>query len=134
MLSTILTDPFASLHPPTLLSAIKALQAVLAACWPRIPHSPWQDEMINSLVLCWLNLDASHSSLDNNLPAIKQALIQTADALAAVLATEVKEGKPAINLSELVAPLVAKEPSLSQLFSVTAASNEEERDSRMESS
>ena len=116
MLTTILTDPFASLHQPTLLSAIKALQAVLATCWPRIPYSPWQDEIINSLVLCWLNLDASNSSGDS-FPAIKQALVQTADALTAVLATEVEEGKAAINLSELVAPLVAKEPSLSQLFS-----------------
>ncbi|KAJ4383769.1 hypothetical protein N0V85_008407, partial [Neurospora sp. IMI 360204] len=129
MLSTILTDPFASLHPPTLLSAIKALQAVLATCWPRIPNSPWQDEIINSLVLCWLNLDASGSSGDN-FPVIRQALVHTADALAAVLATEVEEGKPTINLSEVVAPLVAKEPSLSQLFS--AASNEEQ-DSGLES-
>ena len=121
MLSTILTDPFASLHPPTLLSAITALQAVLASCWPRIPNSPWQGEIINSLVLCWLNLDASDSSGDN-FPVIRQALVHAADALAAVLATEVEEGKPTINLSEVVAPLVAKEPSLSQLFS--AASSE----------
>lgn len=121
MLSTILTDPFASLHLPTLLSAIKALQAVLATCWPRLPNSPWQDEIINSLVLCWLNLDTSDSSV-GNFSAIKQQLVHTADALAAVLATEVEEGKPTINLSGVVAPLVAKEPSLSQLFS--AASNE----------
>ncbi|KAK3398466.1 hypothetical protein B0T20DRAFT_498348, partial [Sordaria brevicollis] len=121
MLSRILTDPFASLHPPTLLSAIKALQAALATCWPRIPNSPWQDEIINALVLCWLNLDASSSSKDN-IPTIRQALVVTADALSAVLAAEVEEGKPPINLSEVVAPIVAKEPSLSQLFS--AASNE----------
>ncbi|EAA32531.3 hypothetical protein GE21DRAFT_6288 [Neurospora crassa] len=123
MLSTILTDPFAFLHPPTLLSAIKALQVVLATCWPRIPNSPWQGEIINSLVLCWLNLHAS-DSVEDTFPAIRQALIHTADALAAVLATEVEEGKPAISLSEVVEPLVAKEPCLSQLFS--AASNEEQ--------
>ena len=130
MLSTILTDPFASLHQPTLLSAIRALQAVLATCWPRIPNSPWQDEIINSLVLCWLNLGTSSTS--DNFLAIRQALVHAADALAAVLATEEEEGKPAINLSKVVAPLVAKEPSLSQLFSATA-SNKEGQDSGLES-
>ncbi|KAK3955130.1 hypothetical protein QBC32DRAFT_381238 [Pseudoneurospora amorphoporcata] len=126
MLSTILTDPFASLHPPTLLSAIKALQAVLATCWPRIPNSPWQDEIINLLVLCWLNLGTS-----DNFPTIREALVQTADALAAVLATEMEDGKPTINLSEVVAPLVAKEPSLSQVFSATASN--EKQDPALES-
>lgn len=109
MLSTIMTDPFAPVSPATLLSATKALQAVLANCWPRIPASPWQDEIINALVLCWLHL-AEHDKPDAAHSLIKQELLTSAKALAAVLKTN------NINLASHVAPLVAKESRLAPLF------------------
>jgi hypothetical protein len=110
MLSTIMTDPFGPVSPATLLSAIKALQAVLANCWPRIPASPWQDEIINALVLCWLHL-AEHDDQSDAHNLIKQELLISTKALAAVL----KAGD--IDLDSHVAPLVAKEPQLARLFS-----------------
>lgn len=114
MFSTIMTDPFAPVAPEMLLSAIKALQAVLGNCWPRIPASPWQDEIINALVLCWLHL----ASQDNGIPdtggsrsLLEQELLISSKALAAVLKTG------GIDLAEHVAPLVTKEPALARLFS-----------------
>ena len=112
MLSTIMADPFAPVAPTTLLSAVKALQAVLANCWPRIHGSPWQDEIINALVLCWLHLAeyTNRPDADKTHGVIKQELLISAKALAAVL----KTGN--IDLASHVAPLVEKEPALAELF------------------
>ncbi|KAK3353539.1 hypothetical protein B0T25DRAFT_214675 [Lasiosphaeria hispida] len=111
MISATLTDPFALAAPATLLSAIKALQAVLAACWPRIHESPWQDEIINALTLCWCNTHDDDSIVFIPIrPTFEQELILSAKALAAVLKTE------GVDLAVTVTPLVAKEPSLGRLF------------------
>lgn len=124
MLSTIMTDPFAPVAPATLLAAIKALQAVLANCWPRIPGSPWQDEIINALVLCWLHVaehdrpatgNAAMAAKAEKLYAqIEQELLTSSKALAAVLKTA--EGGAATDLASHVAPLLEKEPRLAKLF------------------
>ncbi|KAK0735681.1 hypothetical protein B0T21DRAFT_190623 [Apiosordaria backusii] len=117
MISTILTDPFASAAPQTLLSAIKALQAILRNCWPRLPPgSVWQDEIINALVLCWLNLDeptntTTDNSNSNSVGDIRKQLITSAQALSAVAKTA------GTDLSAQVAPLVTKTASLATLFS-----------------
>ncbi|GAB1319043.1 hypothetical protein MFIFM68171_09253 [Madurella fahalii] len=114
MLSTIMTDPFASAAPATLLSAIKTLQTVLANCWPRIPGSLWQDEIINALVLCWLHLAGQDDSIPDTegfRSLLEQELLSSSKALAAVLRTG------SIDLAEHVAPLVSKEPALARLFS-----------------
>ena len=118
MLSTIMTDPFAPAAPKMLLSALKALQAVLTNCWPRIPHSPWQDEIINALVLSWLHLDehSSHASTDKTHARLQQELLISSRALAAVLKTAGGETAGAIDLSSHVAPLVEKDPRLATLF------------------
>jgi len=112
MLSTIISDPFAPAAPRTLLSAIKALQAVVTNCWPRIPSSPWQDEIIQTVILCWLNVN-EHLNDDGTSPetTIRKELITSVKYLAAVLKAE------DVDLVKLVEPLVAKEPSLNGLFS-----------------
>lgn len=117
MLSTIMTDPFAPAAPEMLLSAIKALQAVLTNCWPRIPYSPWQDEIINALVLSWLHLaEHSHAATDKTYTSLQQELLISSRALAAVLKTAGGETAGAIDLSSHVAPLVEKDPRLAALF------------------
>src|SRR4051794_22456951 len=118
MLSAIMTDPFAPAAPGTLLSAVKALQAVLANCWPRIAGSPWQDEIINALVLCWLHLaehehPATHKTYYTQL---EQELLISSKALAAVFKTAEREDGATTDLSSHVAPLVAKDPRLAALF------------------
>ncbi|KAK4199679.1 mitochondrial CCA tRNA nucleotidyltransferase [Triangularia verruculosa] len=114
MISAILTDPFASAAPLTLLSAIQALQAVLRNCWPRLlPGSVWHDEIINALVLCWLNLDEPANSDDGgSVDEIRKELVTSAQALSAIAKTA------GTDLSAEVAPLVAKTASLAGLFSM----------------
>ncbi|KAK4146701.1 uncharacterized protein C8A04DRAFT_34607 [Dichotomopilus funicola] len=117
MLSAILTDPFGPSAPETLLAAVKALQAVLTNCWPRILGSPWQDEIINALVLCWLHVLEQEGEEDKELRL-------TARAVAAVLKTARKQvdggedgkGNVETDLGSYVAPLVAKDPRLTGLF------------------
>lgn len=122
MLSTIMTDPFAPLAPPTLLAAVQALQAVLANCWPRIgaPGSPWPDEIVNALALCWLHLAEQQqeqerpthadASAKATLARIEHELRASAGALAAVFRTA------GADLAAHVAPLREKEPALAALF------------------
>ncbi len=113
-----MTDPFAPLAPLTLLSATKALQAVLANCWPRIPGSPWQDEIVNALVLSWLHV-AEHErpAADRGgrvYDQLEQELLTCSKALAAVLKSA--GGDQATDLAAHVAPLVEKDPRLAPLF------------------
>ncbi|KAK4215666.1 mitochondrial CCA tRNA nucleotidyltransferase [Rhypophila decipiens] len=131
MISTIMTNPFAPLSPSTLVAAIKALQATLATCWPRLCASPWQDEILNALVICWLNVhdfehDEPQPKTSNQTADIKQQLKVSASALNAVLKT--RAGAAATSdqqqdeqaedpLDEIISPLVSKEPLLAPLFS-----------------
>lgn len=112
MISAILTDPFASAAPRTLLSAVKALQAVLRNCWPRLmTGSVWQDEIINALVMCWLNLDEPTNNIsDDSLEEVRKELVTSFQALSAIARTE------GTDLSARVEPLVAKAGSLAGLF------------------
>ncbi|KAM7186884.1 mitochondrial CCA tRNA nucleotidyltransferase [Rhypophila sp. PSN 637] len=134
MISTIMTNPFAPLSPSTLVAAIKALQATLAICWPRLCASPWQDETLNALVMCWLNVhdfeqDQPQPKTSNQTAEIKQQLTVSASALNAVLKT--RAGAAATSdpqqdeqaedpLDEIISPLVSKEPLLAGLFSYPA--------------
>ncbi|KAL2189819.1 hypothetical protein L209DRAFT_749721 [Thermothelomyces heterothallicus CBS 203.75] len=114
-----MTDPFAPVAPKVLLSAIKALQAVLANCWPRIPGSPWQDEIINALVLCWLHVTEHDRHPSSEIHTqLEKELLTTSKVLAAVLKTAEGEGEggAAIELSSHTAPLVEKDPRLAPLF------------------
>ena len=140
MLTTILSDPFASsAAPATLFSAIKTLQSVLANCWPRIiittstlpdhpqsqSQSPWRDEIIQALVLCWLNLPSDQDGKrqqqnEEAIARLKQELIKCSQCLDAVIKANNNNDNNNNNvlLPDLVAPLVTKEPSLAELFSV----------------
>lgn len=110
MASEILTDPFGTQHPPSLLSAAQLLQAILRRCWPRIPH--YCNEIIKMLMLCWLNLDDENSVPPDSstLSKLKPELTKTADMLFAVMKAA------QVDLSERVDPLIEKEPQLEKLF------------------
>lgn len=114
MLSTILSDPFAPAAPTTLLAAINTLQAVLQTCWPRIPNSPWQDEIVNALSLCWLA--ACDQTTTTRPSAFLSELSATGAMLAAVLRTQ------DVELADVVRPLVEKEPLLAKLYDSSSSS------------
>ncbi|KAI1125949.1 hypothetical protein F5Y10DRAFT_222060 [Nemania abortiva] len=110
MLSEILVDPFGTKHPPTVLSATLLLQAVLQACWPRVPH--YCNEIIKMVMLAWLNIEE-----DDDFPPgkptkaeLKQQLTRTVEMLSAVTVAA------NLDMFDRVRPLVAKDPQLKPLF------------------
>ncbi|KAI1383623.1 uncharacterized protein F4822DRAFT_83069 [Hypoxylon trugodes] len=117
MISEIMTDPFGTKHPPTLVSATQLLQTILRTCWPRIPHHC--NEICKILMLCWLNVnnEESFSSEISTATNLKAELIKTGQMLSAVMKTTAKE-----NLSKRVSPLIEKEPQLNELFGDIKAS------------
>ncbi|KAI0837781.1 hypothetical protein F5Y06DRAFT_64328 [Hypoxylon sp. FL0890] len=115
MLSEIMTDPFGTKHPQTLISAIKLLQTILRNCWPRIPF--YCNEIIKILMLCWLNIEDEESFSDDSSTAneLKAGLTKAADMLFAVMKAA------QVDLNERIGPLIEKEPSLGQLFRNTTS-------------
>ncbi|KAK6953908.1 hypothetical protein Daesc_003870 [Daldinia eschscholtzii] len=110
MLSEIMTDPFGTKHPPTLVSGTKLLQTILLNCWPRIPY--YCNEIVKMLMLCWLNIEDEESFARGSPTAheLKSKLSQTATMLSAIM-------KAAnVNFRERVDPLVEREPRLGKLF------------------
>ncbi|KAK4975633.1 hypothetical protein LTR28_009066 [Elasticomyces elasticus] len=53
-LSAVLGHPLGSAHLPTLLAAVRALQAVVLNCWPRM--GAWRGEVLKGLGLCWVRV------------------------------------------------------------------------------
>jgi hypothetical protein len=114
MLAAVVTDPFALSHSPTLLAAITTLQVTMANCWPRLLQgSPWRDEIIKMLTLCWLQVadEADSQAVADNVKAqVHVQLRKTAKMLSTITS------KGSDDLQQQVAPLLAKEPRLEGLF------------------
>ncbi|RYP74837.1 hypothetical protein DL771_002758 [Monosporascus sp. 5C6A] len=109
----IMTDPFGTQHPPSLLSVIRLLQAIMSTCWPRIPH--YCNEIIKALMLCWLNIEEEDVFPDGDLgpAALKSELTKAAGMLSAVMEAA------KMDMDERLAPLVEKEPQLRELFKIS---------------
>ncbi|KAI0486519.1 hypothetical protein F4859DRAFT_528235 [Xylaria cf. heliscus] len=110
MISEILVDPFGTQYPPTLLSAIRLLQAVLRTCWPRVPY--YCNEIIKISMLSWLNIEEEDSfpTKEPTKAELKQQLIKTVEALCAIMAAA------KLDMSDRVRPLITKDPQLRSLF------------------
>lgn len=117
MHSEIMTNPFAALAPSTLSAAISCLQATIKTCWPRLSTPAYQSELIKMLVVCYLTIHDDKDKLGTEqFEAIEADLTQTASMLTiATKSCGSSEGQDR-DLSEKVAPLVAKEPLLAKLF------------------
>ena len=81
MLSSILTDPFATNSPAVLQAATATLKTVLSNCWPRLTNTPWQEEVTKILVVCWLHIKEE----DKNLPDVEKGLVRAAQMLIAIM-------------------------------------------------
>ncbi|TLD21309.1 hypothetical protein PspLS_08944 [Pyricularia sp. CBS 133598] len=113
MLTSVMEEPFAMAHLPSLSAAIEALQAVIANCWPRLGQRPWRDAIIKALVVCWMRADDDGSE-QNAAIQVHNSLAKAAKMLAAVARFE------GIDLAEIVAPLTAQDSSLHRLFGISA--------------
>lgn len=113
MHSEFMTNPFAPLAPDTLQSALCSLETVILNCWPRLSTPAYQDELIKTLTVCFLNIHDESDRPNQGLVQIKTSLAHTA----ALLSKATKKGAGEGNiLKEKVAPLIAQEPLLAELF------------------
>ena len=116
MLATLLTDPFAMSYPPTLIAAISALQAVITCCWPRIPNTPWQIEILRMLIICWCN--AIETDDTKVVKSVSAELINTAKMLCAAMTA----GN--VDVASVLQPVLEKEPDIHALFNNVATKPE----------
>ncbi|KAM5386711.1 hypothetical protein ACJZ2D_000004 [Fusarium nematophilum] len=115
MTSSIMTDPFATAHPPTVLAAAQTLNAIMANCWPRIQETEHTEPIIRIAALCWLNVHedeevASSQLTQEDVDVLSQELMRTSNILESVWA---KDGsKRPAKLDEVL----KQEPRLARLF------------------
>ena len=111
MVCEIMTEPFGTKHPPTLLSAAKLLQTILRTCWPRVPH--YCNDVVRALMLCWLNVEEEREEgtfPGNGAADLQAELKRAADMLAAVMEAA------GADMDERVSPLIKAGPQLGKLF------------------
>lgn len=106
----VLTEPFATASPKLLELVCTSLVAILSTCWPRLDQPTYQDELVKALVLCFLNV---HDNLATNgdLKRIRSKLL----ILGRMLYT-IGKNSHGTRLADQVAPLIAKESLLRELF------------------
>ncbi|KAF4970868.1 hypothetical protein FZEAL_9961 [Fusarium zealandicum] len=120
MVSSVMTDPFAAAHPPTVLAATQTLSAIIINCWPRIQEAEHTEEIIRILALCWLNVQEESESTSSQLAeddaeALSHALMHTSKMLQALWTRD--SSKQPARLSEVI----QHEPRLAKLFPPTSA-------------
>lgn len=107
-----MTDAFALVHAPAVLSAAKALNATILNCWPRIVGTPHAEQILNLVAKCWTNIhDTAKKDTRGEFKDIDSELTQ-AISLLAVLWKESGQPVP----TERLAQVVGKAPHLKPLF------------------
>lgn len=113
VISSIMEDPFATAYRPCLLAAIKALQATITTCWPRLQEGANFEHVVRSISLCWLNLcedgDTPGEESDSSSTA-SEALVDTSKMLETVWSQT--HTKPPKSLSDVL----GKDTRLVKLF------------------
>jgi hypothetical protein len=109
-----MNDPFMISHPSTIVEAAKALNACLTTCWPRLTaNEQEQGRLIRIVSVCWLNLhdgDLSSRPSSGTQPELAKELKRTAQIISALQKTSES------HLASEMLAIIAREPSLSQLF------------------
>ncbi|KAJ5195965.1 hypothetical protein N7449_006444 [Penicillium cf. viridicatum] len=83
VLYTTLSNPFGTAHPPLLLAAASATQAVIKNAHPRIWR--WRGEILSGLSSCWLHISEDSGGSVAELAKLKRELQQTLQGLKLVL-------------------------------------------------
>lgn len=83
VLYTTLSNPFGTAHPPLLLAAATATQAVIKNAHPRIWR--WRGEILSGLSSCWLHIAEDSRDSVAELAKLKRVLQQTLQVLKLVL-------------------------------------------------
>ncbi|KAL1902279.1 hypothetical protein Sste5346_001255 [Sporothrix stenoceras] len=115
MYAAILMDPFAMRYKPAVAAAIDTLQTTLTNCWPRLAKTPWQEETLKMLMLCWLHVEEDEGTKIKDRKEtvdLKVQLVRAADTLLAIMKAA------GVDLKTAVGPLVASEKHLQPLFRI----------------
>lgn len=104
-----MTDPFAVLHPPAILEATKALEAVMCNCWPRI-YQGYAEEAARIIATCWLNLQTGEVD-GQTLKKLQKELKISGSMLQSIQQARGEKQVPRL------AEMLEAEPKLGALFS-----------------
>ncbi|KAM0548481.1 hypothetical protein ACHAPJ_009804 [Fusarium lateritium] len=120
MVSSVMTDPFATSYPPTLIAATQTLGVIITNGWPRIREAEHMEHVVRILSLCWLNVSEEIESSasrphGDDAKALSKNLLHTAKILQALWAEDGSKRPTKLNEA------LEKEPRLSELFPVVTA-------------
>jgi hypothetical protein len=112
MISSVMTDPFATAHGPVILAACKALNSCTRECWPRMTEER-SGEVMRMLIMCWLNI---HSTTTGpKLEAQAAHAIEVELKTTSKLLFAIGEQNGQVTPPELL-EIIQREPQLKQLF------------------
>ena len=83
LLSSILSAPFTTSHPPLLQAAAATLSAIILNCWPRMNF--WKGEALRGIAACWIAIQ-DQEKLSMQLMEVQAALQQNVKMLRLALA------------------------------------------------
>ena len=82
MLNDVLGNSFSMAYPPILLSAVKAMQAVILNGWPRMVAN--RAEVLKGLTICWLQIHEINAD-SQGLKEVKKEIVTTVQMLRTVV-------------------------------------------------
>lgn len=108
----VLTDPFAVAAPQLLETVLLSLRIVMLNCWPRLHQPPYQDKILQALVMCFLSVHDDPDS-EGTLKLAKKYLLVLEPLFWALGPTDTVERR---HFTDKLAQLIAKEPALETFF------------------
>lgn len=126
-----LKNPFAVATPQILWHALFSLAGVMASCWPCLELAPYDDEITNALIVCFLNVHDDPESegqlkvhddpeeilndpgSEGKLKRVYPVLLQVGELLGYMGPKDDGNGG---RHKDKLASLIAKEPALKILF------------------
>ena len=109
ILSTTLTDPFATSRPSLLLIAVKTIRTTILNCWPRISEPRHRIEITSAIALSWTNVSQSTTEDFQSLEEIRREL-----SVAGKLLVRAVRGE--VDIRKELEPLFAVNDGLRQIF------------------
>src|SRR5687768_16956207 len=113
MISSVMTDPFATAHGKAILSACKALNTCIRDCWPTVTEER-SGEVMRMIIMCWLHVHSAKTG-----PKMAESLVQVIETelkLTSKMLYAIREDNGHQTPPELL-EIVQKEPELKALFS-----------------
>jgi hypothetical protein len=123
ILSTILTDPFATAHERLLLEVVKALQVVILNGWPRMGEERHRNEIIKALVVCWKTV--TEALMEEKADEGRKKLEEVKHEIGVTGSLLVKAVENEVDVKQEMAPLMGvDEEMIQKVFGITAEASE----------